>query len=178
MFNDKKATAADLAAVLAQHEAAEEAVLVQYRQVASAARDSGVRFLMQLICEDEERHHRLLATMQADAERAAKTTGQIGPTVEGAVLLQDQALDRTDAFLAHERDGLRQLNRLRRMTKRLSGGPSNFILDLMAADTRRHIAILEYINSRLRAALGDERQAVMLNAEFSNQGDRGARSWM
>src|SRR5690242_19679405 len=61
--SDQKSPIEQLFAQLEAHEREEEDVLKDYQAAAKEAPDAGFRYLMGLVLEDEERHHRLSKAM-------------------------------------------------------------------------------------------------------------------
>jgi len=61
-----------------------------------------------------------------------------------------QLLRQTERFLQIERDGERQLADMHGQVKEHNAGLFELIVDMMRADTRKHVHILEYIKKRLQ----------------------------
>ena len=148
---DEKSPVERLFAQLEAHEREEEEVLKDYEAAAKDAPDAGFRFLMGLVLEDEQRHHRLSKAMAAEIERSLmwlkneEPLPPVSPTGED----RKQLLRQTERFLQIERDGERQLADMHGQVKELHAGLLELIVDMMRADTRKHVHILEYIKKRL-----------------------------
>jgi rubrerythrin len=140
-----------LFAQLEAHEREEEETLNDYAAAAAAAPDAGVRYLMGLVLEDEERHQRLTKAMAGELEQSLLWLRQDEPlpAIKPTRQNREALLRQTDRFLAIEEEGERQLAGLRHDVKDLQGGLLELIIDMMRADTQKHIHILKYIKKRL-----------------------------
>lgn len=136
----------DVIARLDHKREAEREILEEYRALATGARDEWVRYLIRMVLDDEERHHRLLDEMRnhlacdvaeleepmvpwltepADRERLVATAGR---------------------FLAVEREDLRELRKLRDALEPVADTSLLALLaELMELDTRKHIKVLEFL---------------------------------
>jgi len=136
---------------LEAHESEEAEVLKDYEAAAKDAPDAGFRYLMGLVLEDEQRHHRLSKAMADEVGQSLlwlqrePPLPDIHPDAEGRAKL----LRQTERFLRIEHDGERQLADLRKQVKALHSGLLELIVDMMRADTRKHVQILKYIKGQL-----------------------------
>lgn len=136
---------------LQAHEAAERETLADYREAAEHAPDQGVAFLMRLILEDEERHHRLMAAMARDVADTLWWVHEDSPlpSIDPLSPAKGDLLGQTERFLRIEHDTIEQLHTLRRAVKDMRSGLPELIVDGMEADTRKHIDMLKYIRTQL-----------------------------
>jgi rubrerythrin len=132
------------------HVREEQQFLDSYRELVDAIDDPATRLLIELIIEDEERHHGLMARLAEEVRNApdghAVTAVPRFSRDEIARLLEP-----TERFLEAERDDRRSLRALAKALKPL--GEQNvwpLIVELMEIDTRKHVRILEYVRWRLR----------------------------
>jgi len=126
----------------------EEAELLQrYRRFIEEAESPGARYLVQLILDDEQRHHRVLEEL-ANTIAWGWTKGvpdEVVPVFprdgeDGALRAETRAL------LRHELRDRTQLRRLRRRLRSYGEAPSwGLLVDLMRLDTKKHIDILRFI---------------------------------
>jgi rubrerythrin len=135
---------------LMAHIASESEVLGRYERLAEAS-SGHVRFLLDLIAEDEARHHRLY-------EQWAKTVREmvlLSAPDDGAVpdLLPEpdtaHLIDAVDDLLVVEKDDAHQLKALEKSLKdvrRTTVWP--LLVELMEMDTRKHIRILEFLREQ------------------------------
>jgi rubrerythrin len=142
---------------LMDHVAAESSVLARYDSLAETS-TGHVQFLLELIAEDEARHHRLF-------ERWAETIRDIGQLVESEDGLPSLVhepdpkalIAAADELLELERRDARELKALDKMLKdvrRTTVWP--LLVDLMVLDTEKHIRILEFLRHHAqRTARGD-----------------------
>ncbi|MCW2968321.1 MAG: hypothetical protein JWM71_2093 [Solirubrobacteraceae bacterium] len=138
----------ELLGTLRAHGANEDALLEAYRHVAVTDPDDGVRFLAQLIIDDEERHHRLLAEMASRVESWAKEVS-LGSAIPGLSPRVDKAfLEATRLLMSREREDAKELRRLRR---ELHSVPKTSLLpllvELMLHDTAKHIEMLRFVRT-------------------------------
>ena len=136
---------------LEAHEVLEREFLDDYRRAAETSEDRGVRFLMGLITQDEERHHRLVAAMAEDVRRSLNWSEgeQPLPRVEASPASAPELLSQTERFLKIERDNLDDLKDLKHIVRDLNSGLLELIVEGMEDDTRKHVEILKYIRKRL-----------------------------
>ena len=136
---------------LEAHEEAERELLGDYRYAARLGPDSGARFLMGLILEDEERHQRLMSTMARDVKSSLYWLEEQPtlPDMENKPEERDRLTLQTERFLEVEQENAEQLKELKKEVKRLHAGLLELIVDGMEADTRKHIGILKFIQNQL-----------------------------
>jgi hypothetical protein len=138
--------------MLETHGAREGSALEAYRRVSQESdAGPGIQYLVKLILEDEERHHRVFAEM-ANEIKSFVWEVDVEPRVPPLVPTSDERLlAETRRLLAFEKQDARELKALR---KELKHAPKSslhpLLVDLMLHDTAKHIAILEHIESRLR----------------------------
>ncbi|HEX6570275.1 MAG TPA: hypothetical protein VF015_13965 [Acidimicrobiales bacterium] len=131
---------------LREHMDSERDALTEYARLAEDAPDDHVRFLMALILEDERRHHRLFAEMADSLEReiehrAGGDLPELRRTADTAALRAE-----TKKLLDLERDDIGELRRLRREISKVEDTRWwSVLFDIMEADNRKHIAILEFV---------------------------------
>jgi hypothetical protein len=137
--------------LLETHGAREGAALDAYQRVAAdSTAGPGVRYLVNLILEDEERHHRVFAEM-ANQVRSFVTETDVQPRVPALVAHADPALlAETQRLLEFEREDAKELKELRKAVKH---GPRSslqpLLVEMMLHDTAKHIAILELIRRQV-----------------------------
>ena len=128
------------------HMDSERDVLTRYGELAAEAPDEHVRFLMNLILQDEIRHHQLFAEMADRLRSEIEQRGDTGLpelTHSGhADLLKQQ----TAELLAVEREDIKELKRLRKELRKVADTEWWAVLvDVMESDNRKHIRLLEFI---------------------------------
>lgn len=134
---------------LARHALEESEIIAAYRRFADQPIPEALRYLVRMIVEDEERHHKVLMDMARSvawgpvAHKRADTTPPLpvaGP--DGASLHEV-----TRRFLDIERRDRRELKRLARELAPVQETTLwGLLVDLMLLDTEKHIRILEFID--------------------------------
>jgi rubrerythrin len=135
---------------IADHIESEAGMLELYQTLAESEHPF-VRYMAELIAEDEARHHRLfeqwLEAMESGADWAEIASGlptiDVGPTSAKTLALLDSLID-------FEKDDLRETKKLR---KAISTIPDtnlwDIIVRLVMADTKKHLAMLKFIRDRV-----------------------------
>jgi hypothetical protein len=138
--------------LLERHGEAEGELLDAYSKVAERSSGKGaIEFLVQLILDDEYRHHQVFNEM-ANAIRSFLWEVPVEPSLPAMTVRSDPALlAETRRLLAFEKQDAKELRRLR---KTLKHSPSSsldpLMVELMLHDTAKHIAILEFVEAHLR----------------------------
>jgi hypothetical protein len=141
----------DVLDLLESHGTREGTLLDSYRRVVDESPPGGaVEYLVRLILEDEERHHRVLTEM-ANYIRSLVWEVEVEPKAPGMAARSDPSLVvETKRLLGFEIEDAKQLRKLR---KALRGSPKSWLhpllVDLMLHDTAKHIAILKHIRKQL-----------------------------
>jgi rubrerythrin len=132
------------------HVREEQQFLDSYRELVDTVDDPATRLLIELIIEDEDRHHGLMARLAEEVRNAPD-----GPAVTAAPRFASDDVARlrepTERFLEAERNDRQALRALAKALRPL--GEQNvwpLIVELMEIDTRKHIRILEYLRGRMR----------------------------
>ena len=103
------------------------------------------RYLVNLIIEDERRHHRVLGEI-AHAIAWGSLTGAVPAVprvVEGGG--DNELVEETKTLLASEKKDRTELRRLHRRLRSYHGTIWPLLIDLMQRDTDKHMRILRYI---------------------------------
>jgi hypothetical protein len=136
------------------HDAAERGMLKEYEDTATNSSDGGVRFLMTLIIEEERRHDEFLHAMADEVRRSLVWDGRRHalPAISATGAERAQLLAKATRFLEAERSGKRQLDQLEGVIRRFDRGEGilSLLAQMMAFDTQKHIAILDYIRKNLQ----------------------------
>lgn len=132
--------------LLKEHGPREGEALAAYEQLAEESSDSAHRYLMELIIEDERRHHRVIEEMLHAVESFVWEV-DVEPRTPAAVRRPDERIyEATGELLKLEREDARELRRLK---KELRGSRAwsvhGLLVDVMLQDTNKHIKILEFI---------------------------------
>ncbi len=126
-------------------------MLATYEELASSSPDEGVRYLVNLILEDERRHHRLLAELSNGmawgvVEPPASALPHAPRAISGALL------DQTKRLRKAEEDDYRALQRLKRRLRPYADTTMwMLVIDLMMLDTKKHATILRFLERRRKS---------------------------
>ncbi len=145
----------ELFAYLSSHEENERGLLVQYQEAAAESGSAAFSYLVDLIVEDEIRHHRLFreltSALRSDVEMrsgepAVPRPGDWGPEPTRVASLTQQLLDR-------EHEDAHELRRLAAVLEELDDVTLwPLLVRLMQMDTDKHIAILEFVRRQSRSS--------------------------
>jgi hypothetical protein len=139
---------------ITNHLVSENALMEAYEDLASGTHAPYVGFLARIIAEDEARHHRFyeewaesitsIATLQESADGVPFPTRDADPAA---------LLARTDELLEFERQDIKELKQLEHKLKDVKDTTLWVLLiDIMRADTEKHIKILEFIREHAKAS--------------------------
>jgi hypothetical protein len=138
---------AAILAHLTEHLAGEAEILDEYRLLA-ASPDAPVRYLAQLILEDEERHHRVMTEL-ANQFRSSASLVEHPPQVPWLTRSTDRhGLARSVRRLRRfERRDLRQLRKLARQLRPIRDDSLDpVIVATLEMDTRKHLRYLRELH--------------------------------
>jgi len=132
---------------LESHVREETHFLDAYEELCESVEDLGTRFLIDLILADERRHHELFARLAASArgDDGRPVIVTPNPSAEEA----RRILEPTRRFLDAEQEDREQLRRLAKDLDGVADSLWRLLIQLMDLDTRKHVAILEYLKERL-----------------------------
>jgi rubrerythrin len=145
-------TTEDLLAVLSAHVDGESEHVEAYRRLAQTINDPIVKLLMDLIVEDEQRHHELMMRMAArlrddlEATRSAYALPYAPSPRNGrlqafAAIVAEHARD--------ERKGARELRRLADDAGLIYDGVFALLLETMADDSAKHERVMRFVLRRI-----------------------------
>jgi len=137
-----------------RHANAEQDALAEYAFVAEASADPVVALVMQLILEDEERHHGLLRRIEATLRDALNWTHSPSALPIAAIPQQPVARDLvaiTRGLVDEERSGARMMRELAHGEKGIDMGLHSLLLEMMAMDSEKHARLLQFVQRRLEA---------------------------
>jgi hypothetical protein len=130
------------------HVEEEDRLLRQYRRLAADSSSPDVAYLVELILEDEERHHRIFEQL-AETVRDVVELEPAQRGVPDIPLRREQSRRLREAIaplLRFERDECRRMRRLRRSLRPVQETTIwPLLVKTMELDTKKHILILEHI---------------------------------
>jgi rubrerythrin len=136
---------------LQEHMDTEREALRSYAHLAEETKSDRVRFLIQMVIDDEVRHHRLFQDMihwmrsehsgREDIESRIGTKAAVGVGDE-----REHLVELTDQLLKMEQDDERELKELERIvTEVVDTAWWSSLVEAMRLDTRKHIMLMEAI---------------------------------
>lgn len=150
--DSKRGTIEWLLDAVERHAIAEKDALAQYEYLRTASGDPVIALVMQLILEDEERHHGLLKRIEATLRDAVNWTHSPDalPVSEPPQQPVTKALvDTARALLDEEHTGARYLRDLAHRHKDVSPGLQSLLIEMMAMDSEKHARLLQFVRDRL-----------------------------
>jgi len=142
---------AELFKHLQAHGKSEEQAQKDYGEIAAVIEEGDVRFLIELILEDEIRHHRLIAQLAEALRTLVEAGGE--PPIPWLTPLKRRPdlLAATRRFLTAEREDLKELRKLLKELRPVADTTLwALIVRLLVLDTRKHIEILRFIERRAK----------------------------
>jgi hypothetical protein len=138
----------NLYAHLSTHVDAERGLLQEYRSAAQASPSKALRYLVDLLIEDEIRHHRIFSELAESLKNEALFTGKDStiPYVDfDQDANRDAVLELTERLLRREQSDAQELKHLARLMRDVRDTTLwSLLVDLMQRDTAKHIAILRF----------------------------------
>jgi hypothetical protein len=147
------AWARDLYAHLTNHVDLERAMLEEYRSAAEASSSKAFEYLVNLLVEDEIRHHRIFLELADSLETMSLRPGEEPPVpyVDFNRTNSESVLDLTEKLLENEERDALEMKRLRRELRDVKDTSIwSLLVDLMERDTQKHIAILRFVKKRTK----------------------------
>ena len=148
--SDDRAWVVQILDQLAAHVQSEEEMLGEYTAAVATVDEPDVRYLIQLILEDEARHHRVFEEI-VHAVRGSVRWEHIEPKVpdRSRSPLPEELRQLTARFLAAEREDRRHLRSLRQRLEPVANTTLwPLLVQLMELDTDKHLLILESLAGR------------------------------
>jgi rubrerythrin len=143
----ERVTVLELRDHLQSHVENEEAILNEYIEATDGTKSKALRYLVDLIANDERRHHQIFSDL---AETLQYQVGVEGPEL----VVPDMDFDKADGaatseiidrLLRFELEDKRELKELRKKLKAFEDWTLHGLLvELMQRDTEKHIAILKF----------------------------------
>ena len=145
-------TTEDLLAILSAHVDGESEHIEAYRRLSHTIEDPIVKMLMDLVIEDEERHHDLMRRMAArlrDDLQATRSDAALpyAPSPRNGRLRGFAAI--VEAYAKDERQGIRQLRRLACDAGLIYDGVFALLLETMADDSAKHERVMRFVLQRI-----------------------------
>ncbi len=137
------------------HERRELEFIRGYQKIVDENPNSLVRFLLQLVISDEEKHHALVHAM-ASSLRANLTWHKSEDTIarldEISSDTKMELLQITSEFIKDEKKGIKEFEKLINKSKGYYGGVFVLLLKTIIHDSKKHLMILQFLENRLKEA--------------------------
>ena len=138
----------------AAHEEHEGKFLLQYKELVQKTANPLIKFLLQLIVSDEEKHHAvshaMLSTLKGDLNWTKPDDALRGLYDLGAE--KKKLMELTDGFIEVERNGIKEYKKLIKESKGYYHDLFVLLFQSMVHDSEKHIKILEFLRQRLKEA--------------------------
>lgn len=143
-------TIRELVGLLARHGSEEGTILAEYERVSDSATDPAARYLIDLIMDDERRHHRMLVELATSM--AWGTLGAVETSVPALGWhLDEELIAATRTLREYEKKDHHELQALRKKLRPFENTTLwALIVQLMLLDTEKHAAILEFLERHAR----------------------------
>lgn len=153
------------------HASHEEHWLATYRSIAKEANDPLVRFLLDLIVADEERHHQLTSRMisKLKDELAWTRSAGLGRRVYEKGESGRRLLSSLESFVAAERKAIKEYERLKKQSQGLYRDVFAMLYTTMIHDSHKHIGMLEFLRRKLRESQGVRRRGKISPTKSSGE---------
>ena len=137
---------------LTTHVESERGLLQEYSAVAHQTRSKAFAYLVELLVEDEMRHHRIFVELAKTLKSDAESAGRSDPAVPHLDFhREDRAaiLEATERLIGQEQKDAHELERLQRELRDVKDTTLwSLLVDLMQRDTQKHLAILRFAKDR------------------------------
>jgi hypothetical protein len=135
-----------------RHAIAEQDALAQYEYLRTASGDPVVALVMDLILDDEQRHHGLLKRIEATLRDALDWThspAALPLSVPPRLPVPLDLVKTASALIKEERTGAHHLHELAHRDKGAGPGLQSLLIEMMALDSDKHARLLQFVHDRL-----------------------------
>ena len=143
----------DIYVHLTEHVIREQALLEEYVNAAAETESKALAYLINLLVEDERRHHILFAQL-AQSLRSTAELDRESPDIPRMDLGREnraEVLEVTGRLLDREVSDRRELKRLQREVRDVKDTTLwGLLVELMERDTDKHIAILRFARQHVK----------------------------
>jgi bacterioferritin (cytochrome b1) len=133
------------------HESEEAKFTRRYKEIAEKYKNPLVKFLLQLIISDEEKHHAVTHAIMSTLKGSLNWTNP-EDAITGLYDLvkeKDELLRITEDFIQLERKGIKEYKTLIKACDRYYQGLFTLLLKTMIDDSEKHVEILEFLREKL-----------------------------
>ena len=136
------------------HESKEGKFLRQYKDLVGKTDNRMVKFLLQMIVSDEEKHHAITHAMASTLKGDLNWT-RPDDALRGLYDLgkdKEKLLKLTEDFIRVEKEGIDEYKKLIKESKGYYRNLFGLLFSSMIRDSEKHAEILEFLRDRLREA--------------------------
>jgi hypothetical protein len=133
---------------LTEHMKREGAMLAEYVAASEGSESRALSYLVNLLVEDEHRHHGYFEALASSLKSEAELSGvePAIPRLDLNKVKRADLLDTTMRLLEHERSDAAELKRLHKELHDLQDTTLwGLLVEIMQRDTEKHIAILRFV---------------------------------
>ena len=133
---------------LTEHTRREGAMLEEYVATAEGTKSKALTYLINMLVEDEHRHHRFFNELASSLKSEAELSGvePVIPRLDLRVVDSADLLATTRRLLEHEQSDAAELKRLHKELRDLQDTTLwGLLVEVMQRDTEKHIAILRFV---------------------------------
>lgn len=136
------------------HDFKEGEFIRQYKEIAENTKDSLIKFLLQLIITDEERHHTIIHSMAESLRGSLQWTKQEGalPSLSDLGEEKEELLKLTADFIQNEKQGIKDIRKLVKKSAGYYRGLFPLLLKATIHDSEKHVEVLEFLHNRVKEA--------------------------
>ena len=134
---------------LTEHMRREGAMLEEYVAIAEGTESKALAYLVNLLVEDEHRHHRFFSELASSLKSEAELSGvaPVIPRLDLRLVDKAELVTTTKRLLEHEQSDAAELKRLHKELKDLQDTTLwGLLVQIMQRDTEKHIAILRFVS--------------------------------
>ena len=143
--------ARDLFDHMVHHVEQERSLLEEYVHVAEATESKAFAYVVNLLVEDERRHHRLFSELAESLKAEAELAEPVVPALDFYKVDRARVDAATKRLLAGEEADRGELKQLRKAMKDVENTSLwTMLVELMQRDTEKHIAMLKLVRRQLK----------------------------
>ena len=133
---------------LTDHTRREGAMLNEYAAIAEATESKALNYVINLLLDDERRHHRYFNELASSLKSESELSGDdpVVPRLDLDRVDRAELRETTERLLEHEKSDAKELERLRKELRDVKDTTLwGLLVDIMLRDTEKHIAILRFV---------------------------------
>ncbi len=136
------------------HDGKEGEIIRSYKEIATKSKDPLIKFLLQMIISDEERHHAVMHAMASSLRGSINWTRPEDaiPSLSELGEEKGELMKVTADFIKLEKEGIKESGELLKSTKGYYQGLLTLLVTTMIHDSEKHVEILDFLRKRLKKA--------------------------